>query len=163
MNNIDILLPVVSSIEEAKQWAQDFKSILTVGPQENEVNWGHKNHRVFTFGDTTVGHSAPTVHVIEEAIMWGKDQDDLLVHCHAGMSRSTSTAWGISMARGADPLESFLSLKKAQPNDFWRTAKESTPRTFIPNRLIVKHLETILGIKGLEEIRHEHSTKGWNY
>jgi hypothetical protein len=80
------------------------------------------------------------------------------------MSRSTSTAWGISIARGADPLDSFLTLKEAQPNDYWTTARESVARDFIPNKLIVKYLEQILGIDGLEEIRQKHSTtRGWNY
>lgn len=153
-----VILPVVSSIEEAEDWAEDFKSILTVGPRQNEVNWGHKNHRVFSFGDTTFGHNAPTVEDIEEAVMWGAEQDDLLVHCHAGMSRSTSTAWGISIARGADPLESFLALKEAQPVDHY--LGRSSKRTFIPNTLIVKHLEEILSIPDLSDIRREHATKG---
>lgn len=159
----EVILPVVSNISEAAEWAQDFKAILTVGPQQREVNWGHSNHKVFTFGDTTGGANAPKLKDIEEAILWGTGQEDLLVHCHAGMSRSTSTAWGISMARGADPLDSFLALKEAQPNDRWATARESVPRDFIPNKLIVKYLEEILGIPGLEEIRHTHSTKGWIY
>ncbi len=158
MNNIDILLPVVSSIEEAQAWAQDFQAILTVGPKSSEVNWGHKNHKVFTFGDTTGGSGAPTLTAIEEAITWGQEQDDLLVHCHAGMSRSTSTAWGISIARGADPLDSFLALKNAQPLDSYRGSKSQ--RHFIPNTLIVKHLEKILSIPELSDIRKEHSTKG---
>jgi hypothetical protein len=100
---------------------------------------------------------------IEKAILWGTMQEDLLVHCHAGMSRSTSPAWGISIARGADPLVSFMALKDAQPIDRWFTSREQVPRDFIPNKLIVKHLEEILGITGLEEIRHTHSTKGWIY
>jgi predicted protein tyrosine phosphatase len=159
----EIILPVVSNIREAQDWANDFKAILTVGPEERDVRWGHKNHKVFTFGDTTGGHSAPKLEDIEQAITWGATQEDLLVHCHAGMSRSTSTAWGISILRGVDPLEAFLLLKKAQPNDYWRTARETVARDFIPNRLIVSHLEKILGITGLEEIRKEHSTRGWNY
>jgi hypothetical protein len=158
-----VTLPVVSNIKEAQQWAQDFKAILTVGPQQREVDWGHPNHKIFTFGDTTSGLNAPKIKDIEQAILWGTEQEDLLIHCHAGMSRSTSTAWGISIARGADPLDSFLALKEAQPNDMWSTAREEVPRDFIPNKLIVKYLEEILNITGLEEIRHTHSTKGWNY
>lgn len=157
-NTIDIDLPVIANINEAEQWAYDFKSILTVGPEKREVNWNHPNHMVFTFRDTTSGVGAPTVADVEKAIEWGQHQDDLLVHCHAGMSRSTSTAWGIAIARGADPLESFLVLKDAQPRDSYSNAGK---REFIPNRLIVTYLEEILGITGLLEIRNEHMTKGF--
>ena len=110
MSNLSITLPVISNIEEARKWNKDFKSILTVGPSPSEVQWNHQNHRIFEFGDTTNGPYAPKIKDIRDAVMWGAEQEDLLVHCHAGMSRSTATAWGISIARGADPLDSFISL-----------------------------------------------------
>jgi hypothetical protein len=75
------------------------------------------------------------------------------------MSRSTATAWGISIARGADPLDSFLALKEAQPQSEYRGGRG---REFIPNNLIVKHLEKFFNIKGLLDIRKEHATSsGW--
>lgn len=156
MDNNLITLPVVSNIDEAKDWNKKFKSILTVGPKKSEVDWGHPNHRVFEFGDTTGGPNAPKIEEIKEAIFWGAEQEDLLVHCHAGMSRSTSTAWGISIARGADPLDSFLSLKEAHPTD-----GQLGKRDFIPNRLIVKYLMEIFDNKDLELIRKQHSHQGW--
>lgn len=156
MTTTSIILPVVSNIEEAEAWNKDFKSILTVGPRAQEVNWGHPNHRIYEFGDTTGGPRAPKLSDIEEAVFWGAEQEDLLVHCHAGMSRSTSTAWGISIARGADPLDAFLALKEAHPVES-RWGK----RDFIPNALIVKHLEKIFNLKNLDAIRRQHSTSGW--
>lgn len=156
-----ITLPIVCSIEEAKEWARDFKSILTVGPRQEEVTWGHPNHKVFSFGDTTIGANAPKIHQIKEAIEWGAEQEDLMVHCHAGMSRSTSTAWGIAMYKGADPLESFLALREAQPRQQY--GRSQVARDFIPNKLIVRFLEEILQIDGLEQIRKTHSTYGWTY
>ena len=154
--NTQVILPVISNIDEAKNWSTSFKSILTVGPSEQEVSWGHSNHRIFTFGDTASGIHAPTIDSVTEALEWGVEQEDLLVHCHAGMSRSTSIAWGISIMRGADPLSAFLSLKDAQPKERYGY------RDFIPNKLIVKYLETILSIKTLSDIRRDHATKGWN-
>jgi hypothetical protein len=156
MTKISITLPVISNIEEAQKWNKDFKSILTVGPRKQEVDWGHPNHKVFEFGDTTSGPSAPKLEDIQEAVFWGAEQEDLLVHCHAGMSRSTATAWGISIARGADPLDSFLSLKDAHPVES-RWGK----RSFIPNALIVKHLVKIFNLDDLENIRRKHSMNGW--
>ena len=155
MTKTSITLPVISNIEEARKWNKDFKSILTVGPRKQEVDWGHSNHKVFEFGDTTRGPSAPKLEDIQEAVLWGADQEDLLVHCLAGMSRSTATAWGISIARGADPLGSFLSLKEAHPKERWGK------REFIPNALIVKHLVKIFNLEELEDIRQKHSMNGW--
>lgn len=156
MPTTSIILPVVSNLAEAREWNKDFKSVLTVGPTAREVNWNHPNHRIFEFGDTTRGPGAPKLEEIEEAVRWGAEQDDLLVHCHAGMSRSTSTAWGISIARGADPLDSFLALKEAHPIDgHWGK------RDFIPNPLIVKHLMKIFNLDDLEDIRRKHSMNGW--
>ena len=155
MSNLSITLPVISNIEEAQKWNKGFKSILTVGPSRSEVNWNHPNHKVFEFGDTTSGPRAPKIEDIRDAVMWGAAQDDLLVHCHAGMSRSTATAWGISIARGADPLDSFLVLKEAHPVDRWGK------RDFIPNPLIVKHLIKIFDLAELEQIRRKHSMNGW--
>jgi predicted protein tyrosine phosphatase len=155
MSNLSITLPVISNIEEAREWNKDFKSILTVGPRESEVQWNHPNHRVFEFGDITSGPTAPKIEDIRDAVMWGAEQEDLLVHCHAGMSRSTATAWGISIARGADPTDSFISLKKAHPGERWGK------RSFIPNKLIVKHLMEIFNLSDLEDIRREHSMNGW--
>ena len=155
MSNLSITLPVISNIEEARKWNKDFKSILTVGPSPSEVQWNHPNHRVFEFGDTTSGPNAPKIEDIRDAVMWGAEQEDLLVHCHAGMSRSTATAWGISIARGADPLDSFVSLKKAHPKERYGN------RSFIPNALIVKHLMEIFDLNDLEDIRREHKVSGW--
>ena len=155
MSNLSITLPVISNIEEARKWNKDFKSILTVGPSPSEVQWNHQNHRIFEFGDTTSGPYAPKIEDIRDAVMWGAEQEDLLVHCHAGMSRSTATAWGISIARGADHLDSFISLKKAHPKERYGT------RSFIPNTLIVKHLMEIFDLNDLEDITREHKVSGW--
>lgn len=155
----DLILPVVANIDEARLWSKDFASILTAGPSKSEVRWNHPNHRVWEFGDTTVGSHAPTLQAVTEAVQWGELQEDLLVHCHAGMSRSTSIAWGISIARGADPLDSFLALRNAQPKENTWLKNQARGREFIPNRLIVQHLDTIFGTKGeLFAIRMEHMT-----
>ena len=87
---------------------------------------------------------------VEEMVVWGVGQSDLLVHCHAGMSRSTAVAWGIAMARGLDPDVAIRALHQAHPEDF-----PGEKRLFMPNRLIVEHLEVVLGIRGLQQIRRE--------
>jgi hypothetical protein len=87
-----------------------------------------------------VAFLGPTLEQVEEMITWGCDQPDLLVHCHAGMSRSTAVAWGVAMARGLDPQRSIAALQAAHPQEI-----SGEPRLFIPNLLIVEHLGVLLG------------------
>ena len=135
----NVTLPVIGNIKEAEHWKDEFSAIITAGPLASEVNWNHPQHLVVEFGDTTIGNRAPTLKQIEQMVNWGMDKDDLLVHCHAGMSRSTSTAWGIAIARGVDPEDAFITLRDEQPvEEYWG---RDSKRDFIPNRLIVKHLE----------------------
>jgi predicted protein tyrosine phosphatase len=153
----NVTLPVIGNIDEAKDWQNEFSAIITAGPLASEVNWNHPQHLVVEFGDTTVGNRAPTYEQVKRMIDWGVDKDDLLVHCHAGMSRSTSTAWGISIARGIDPEDSFITLRDEQPvEQYWG---RNSKRDFIPNRLIVKHLEKMFKLDLLSILyvhRHEN-------
>lgn len=144
-----VTLPIIGNIEEARNWASEFTSIITAGPRADEVQLGHPDHLVVEFNDTTVGKSAPTYKDVAKMIEWGADKDDLLVHCHAGMSRSTATAWGISIARGVDPEDAFISLRDAQPFDEYSYSKDKL-RAFIPNTLIVKHLEKMFNVSLLD-------------
>lgn len=141
----NVTLPVIGNIEEAKAWSKEFAAIITAGPSESEVRWGHPNHLVVEFRDTTIGNGIPTLEQIKTMVLWGEDKDDLLVHCHAGMSRSTSTAWGIAIARGVDPEEAFIALRDEQPLEEYLYGK-GVRRDFIPNRLIVKHLEKMFNL-----------------
>lgn len=144
-----IHLPTVRDIDESTYIAHEFGAVLTAGPSPDEVKWGHPNHRVWTFDDTTDMLRGPGHRTVAEMIEWGAAQDDVLVHCHAGISRSTATAWGIAVARGADPLDSILALMEAHPREHGTGYK----RTFAPNRLIVTYLEKIVGDNNLLEIR----------
>ena len=140
----NVTLPVIGNIQEAEDWKDQFSAIITAGPLASEVNWEHPQHLVVEFGDTLIGNRAPTYQQIKRMVEWGTDKDDLLVHCHAGMSRSTSTAWGISIARGVDPEEAFITLRDEQPLEkHWGS---DSKRDFIPNRLIVKHLEKLFNL-----------------
>ena len=145
----DVTLPVIGNIDEAEQWVNEFAAIITAGPRASEVNWGHRNHLVVEFNDTTVGMNAPSYDHVKTMIDWGVDKDDLLVHCHAGMSRSTATAWGISIAKGVDPLDAFITLRDMQPIDSHAFTKDGL-RPFSPNRLMVSHLERLFKLDLLD-------------
>jgi hypothetical protein len=146
-----IALPTVRNLRETGLIGDQFGAVLTAGPEESEVRFGFDNHRVWSFDDIDSPPYGPSLYQVEEMLFWGAAQDDLLVHCHAGMSRSTATAWGISIVRGADPREAFLGLLEAHPAEYDGSGR----RWFCPNRLLVEHIQTVLGDSTLLDIRHE--------
>lgn len=152
------LLPTVRNIDEARDMCRDFASVLTVGPERHEVSdFGHPDHKIVSFDDITVsyaGYRAPTFDHVRDIVTWGQGRSNLLVHCHAGMSRSTSSAWGIAIANGFDPQEAYDLLRNNHPIErhrTWNPRPDATTimrqRAFIPNELVLKHLEKFLGLR----------------
>jgi len=155
------LLPTIVNLEEARERCASFASVLTAGPSFAEVrDFAHPHHKVVEFDDVSEhysGYLPPTYSQVEEMIRWGAGRAQLLVHCHAGMSRSTATAWGIAIANGFDPAQALQLLKNNHPVEThykWVSREHRIalrdPRPFIPNRLIVAHMEQILGMRSGE-------------
>jgi predicted protein tyrosine phosphatase len=63
------------------------------------------------------------------------DRDRLLVHCHAGKSRSPAMAIGILIQSGLSPTEAIDQVKIVRPE-------------LIPNRLIVRLIDEVLLLDG---------------
>lgn len=136
-----LTFPVVRNIREAAVVASEFDHVVTVGPSLVEVDWGHPDHIVRTFGDVSWGPDGPGYQQIVDVLNWASGRDGtMLVHCHAGMSRSTATAWGIMIGKGADPEEAMDVLRLNHPRDTWGR------RSFIPNRLIMEHVARFYGV-----------------
>lgn len=132
INNIGdlVVVPTVRDIDEAERLAKHFPAVLTVGPSQHEVRFGHDNHLVLTFGDTIQPNDpyGPQPEHVEQIVNFGlANNSAILVHCHAGMSRSTSSAIAIMIAKGVDPAVAVAALSDAHP----------TKRAFIPNDTIV--------------------------
>jgi len=148
-----LILPVrVVNLMEARELAQsgEYPSILTAGPTREEVaDFGHPDHHVVEFDDVVdVPHGGPTLDDVRSMIEWAVQRDRILVHCHAGISRSTAAAWGICIAKGLDPEEAIAALDAARP--LIQTYRRGVPqgmeaRYFAPNTLIVEHLEQLFG------------------
>lgn len=135
-----IVIPTVRSIEGAELLAADFPSVITAGPSPTEVNWGHPNHCIEKFNDTEDDSNiaAPTQSQISKLIEFGSSNNDpILIHCHAGISRSTATAIGVSVSRGLSPEDAFEALIAVHPTD----------NRFCPNSLILSHVELCLDLK----------------
>ena len=152
--SISTALPVIRNIEEAADLCHEFDAVITAGPDAYEVSgWDHPNHLVISFDDVTDPRysDAPRLEQIKRIVEWGaKQEGSLLVHCHAGISRSTACAWGIAIAKGFDAKEALETLAEMHPDESgWGQ------RTFRPNPLIVKHLETIFGRKDLRTLLNQ--------
>jgi predicted protein tyrosine phosphatase len=146
-------IPDVLNIMEAQERCHQYDVVITAGPTKREVaDFGHPNHKVVSFQDITNGRGAPTIRDVAELIEFGAGMDNVLVHCHAGISRSTATAWGISIANGVDPQ---VALEKLDANQPWENddfSDQFSRRWFSPNRLIVSHLQTYFSNDNLLDI-----------
>lgn len=153
------LLPTVRNLQEARSICHEFASVLTVGPELSEVaDFAHPDHKIVTFDDITVSYGdyrAPSFEQVKHIVEWGAGRSNLLVHCHAGMSRSTSSAWGIAIANGFDPQNAYDLLYQNHPVVRHRNMRIAvdrpatlTKREFIPNGLVLTHLERLFGLRG---------------
>jgi len=64
-----------------------------------------------------------------------KSTDKLLVHCHAGMSRSTAVACGVLCQHGLTPIEAVKHVVSVRP-------------IAMPNRHVLKLLDDLLKLDG---------------
>lgn len=82
------------------------------------------------------------------------DTDRVLVHCHAGVSRSTAMAIGILCQHGMAPEQALKHIQGVRPQ-LW------------PNTLIIGYIDEILGLNGEllrvvgDWLRHEEKTMLW--
>jgi predicted protein tyrosine phosphatase len=86
------------------------------------------------------GMVAPNAAMVERVLKFAQDWDErspMVVHCWAGISRSTASAFVIACERNphADELKIALSMRRASPSAF-------------PNRRIVALADDILGRQG---------------
>ena len=120
----------------------------------------HRHHRV-DISDITEpleGHVAPGAHHVETFLQFVRDWDraePLLIHCYAGVSRSTAAAYiaVCALAPHRDEAKTARLLRKLSP-------------TATPNLLLVKHADRLLGrnqrmVRAIEAIgRGEECAEG---
>jgi predicted protein tyrosine phosphatase len=117
-------------------------SLLAPGTEFPELGLG-ANHLRMEFHDITddrEGHVPPGRAHMEEilrfAAQWPK-RDPLLIHCWAGVSRSTASAYASMCLLHPDHDEQALAL------ELRAASPEATP-----NLRLIKHADDILGRKG---------------
>jgi predicted protein tyrosine phosphatase len=102
-----------------------------------------QNHLILSMDDIAEpmdGYEAPAAHQVETLIEFATRWDraaPLVVHCYAGISRSTAAAFVAACAIGPKRDETVIA----------RAIREASP-TAVPNRRIVSLADDILGRKG---------------
>ena len=135
----------VCNIVEAELLAPQYDTLITAGPHQSEVRWHHRHHIARHFIDATTGPLAPSRSAIATLLRFPRMRP-VLVHCHKGESRSTAVAIGIAIADGCAPLDAWAALEAQHP----------AGRAFTPNRLILAHVEDVLGVTGLVAHAERH-------
>ena len=141
MNTPDIL---ITNIVEARLLSPSFDHVITAGPEYREVkNMEHPSHLVVSFHDTLrLDWEGATENDIAAVLDWAADKrdDSILIHCHAGMSRSTSSTIGILASWGYSEDEAWEIARRSRP-----ASAIANKRDFIPNPLILSHIDSLLG------------------
>ena len=102
-----------------------------------------ENHLVISMDDINMpvdGFVAPQRAHVEQVLEFGHRWDrgaPLVIHCYAGISRSTASAFAIACALNPAREEILIARK----------IRKDSP-TAQPNRLIVGHADDLLGRKG---------------
>lgn len=88
----------------------------------------------------TEGLIAPDASLVEELLAFGADWDErapMLIHCWAGISRSTASAFVLACERSPEADERAIA----------RAMREAAPHAF-PNRRIVALADDLMGRRG---------------
>ena len=100
----------------------------------------HLRLHIHDIAEPLVGYTAPAhehvARLIDFALAWG-GQGPMVVHCWAGISRSTAAAYTALCAINPHASEELIA----------RRLREASPTAF-PNRLIVRLADTALGRNG---------------
>ncbi len=120
----------------------------------------HRHHRVNVSDivEPLEGHVAPGAHHVESFLEFVRDWDrrePMLIHCYAGVSRSTAAAYiaVCALAPERDEVQTAQLLRRLSP-------------TATPNLLLVRHADMILGrgqrmVRAIEAIgRGEECAEG---
>lgn len=130
----------VCGIGESRHWFQHYSKIIGLVNPEAKVAQDPKYH-VEYFHDVMEpidGWVHPTIEHMERVLEFSKTitkDDKLLVHCNAGVSRSTATAIMVCMDHGLTADEAFRKVYEVRPH-------------MNPNSLLLTFADELLGCDG---------------
>jgi len=122
---------------EAEDWANHAVSLVDPGHSVPEFDC---RHHVGFFEDHEDANdsNAPVLNDVAAALDFGlkfEDGDNVLVHCHGGICRSTAMAMLFHIQAGFTPKEALKRVERNRPQ-MW------------PNTLVVALGDEILGLDG---------------
>lgn len=127
-------------ISAGRGWSEATVSLVDPDILHGFPTW--HNHLIVGFDDVEQDwgrYKAPTIEDIQLILDFTKNQKNqdckLLVHCHAGISRSTAMAMAIWVQQGMTPPMAAIEVKKIRHQTF-------------PNSLIAKYADIILNLHG---------------
>lgn len=144
-----IPVPRIRNLRESAILCFDYEAVLTAGPLTHEVNWGHPNHTVLEFDDTVDPFpDAPQMNHIEKIAEFSRQHNSStpLIHCHAGMSRSTAAGIIYLLANDVDAELAVSALADIHPDK----------RTFSPNVQMISLAAQFFSIPELPELTEPH-------
>lgn len=135
--------PITRLVETARAFAVERMISLVSGgtPVDRPAGVAAKDHLTLYFHDISEpldGLVPPTAADVDRALTFAAaDARPILVHCYAGVSRSTAMGFAIACAREPerDEFELAATLRRLSP-------------TATPNRLIVRLADDSLGREG---------------
>lgn len=105
----------------------------------------HLQLRFHDVESETPGHIAPTREDIRQVIEFARalpEDADLLIHCMAGISRSTAIGVGVACVRGRTPADALkLIIDSRQPT-------LEPGYVVMPNRWMIQFFDEELGLAG---------------
>ena len=139
----------ITGVRRARRIKRQFDAVITIEDPQAPIRWQLRFHQLpqpihllLTFEDLDQAHQGivtATEDHVAHAIVFGRqfEADRLLIHCHAGIARSTAIALAIiadrlGPGREADALEQMLQL---QPEA-------------VPNLVVVRHADKLLNRRG---------------
>lgn len=137
----DSTLPRICSLAEAEVYGCSFAHVVSLVSSTSAQLNAHPSRVCVPFADVFFPQQphAPTPADIEQLLAFAPvPRHGLLIHCHAGVSRSTATALGLLAAWGVDPSEAYTALHVSHPPG----------RLFAPNPLVLTLFDNALSLGG---------------
>lgn len=142
----------ISGLYEASLWAPTHTKIISIVDPTTNVFGSNNPHHIERFHDIEIpldGYQHPTLQNIENILEFSKtftDTDKVLIHCHAGVSRSTAVAILVFIQYGMNIKDAFDKVFEIRD-------------CMDPNKMILSYGDTILNCNGeLNEYYNKWST-----
>jgi predicted protein tyrosine phosphatase len=154
----------ISSLNWARRHKRDYTGVITI--EDPMMRHGlrfhrtpHPDHLILSFVDLDVAMPSPydrlldfrlaTMEQVADGLAFARKQTDLLVHCQAGISRSTALALAIWMERLGDETLAFAELARVRPNA-------------VPNRHVIELADKLLRSNLSAHIDAWDARNAWN-